>query len=274
MIITIDLEKTRLSVLEQGQSASYELYGAEAFQIVSREWLKLGWNLGHWSSFSWMGRQLLQLPDDILRMAEAIWRLRPSVIVETGVYDGGSTLLFASLCRLMGHGRVISVESEVRPGVREAIAAHGGGLVTLLEADSSASETGLLMRELIRKDESVFVFLDSDHSRRHVAAELLNFAPLVTRGSYLVVADSNLPELADLPNGEPAWREDHPGVAVEEFLETHPEFTREQFAPAFEESVDFTHLSYFRTTWLTLAREEKTGHGSNAVTREVAHWGR
>src|SRR6266852_4401413 len=118
MRITIDTEANLLQFMENGAAAEHSLFSPEAFQILSRQWIVLGWNLGHWRTLSWMGRQLLQLPDDVLRLAELFWKLRPGVIVETGVYDGGSTLLFASLCRLYGTGRVISIEREFRPGVR------------------------------------------------------------------------------------------------------------------------------------------------------------
>src|SRR5215471_12566636 len=121
MRIVIDSDAGTLQLTETTGAAEYPLFSPEAFRVVARQFLTLGWNLGHWSTFSWMGRQLLQFPDDVLRVAELFWRLRPDVILETGVYDGGSTLLFAALCRLAGAGRVISIESEIRPGVREAV---------------------------------------------------------------------------------------------------------------------------------------------------------
>src|SRR5260370_3101732 len=124
MKLTIDTIEKKLSIEDHHSPATYPLFSAEAFEVVSRQWLTLGWNLEHWAASFWMGRQLLQLPDDVLRLAEAIWRLRPDVILETGVYDGGSTLLFAALCRLAGAGRVISIENQLRPGVREAIEQH------------------------------------------------------------------------------------------------------------------------------------------------------
>lgn len=205
----------------------------------------LGWNLGHWSTFSWKGRQLLQFPDDVLRLGEALWRLRPDVIVETGVYDGGSTLFFAGWCR-----HVIPIERQFRPGVREAIFQGADILVTPIEADSSAPETASLAESLIRPGSRVCVFLDSDHSARHVRAELENLSPLVSPGCYVIVADSNLPELANAPKGERAWRSDHPGRAVDEFLAGHPEFLRERPTPLFSTEFDFTGLSYFPMTWL------------------------
>lgn len=250
MVITIDTDRASVTVVQAGRTAEHPLYSPEAFHLLSREWLKLGWNLGHWQTFSWLGRQFLQLPDDMLRLAEAVWRLRPSVIVETGVYDGGGTLWLATLCRMMDHGRVVAIDCEPRPGLREAFAEYGAGRITFLEADSADPRTAASVAALVQPGESVFVFLDSDHTRRHVAAELAHLAPLVTAGSYLVVADSNLPDLADLPNGEPAWTTDHPGAAVDEFLRTHPEFFRDPPQPLFGAAPGMRQLSYFSNTWL------------------------
>lgn len=223
----------------------YPLFGADAFQILSRQWMALGWNLGHWSTFSWKGRQLLQFPDDVLRLGELLWRLRPDVIVETGVYDGGSALFFSGLCR-----HVISVERQLRPGVREAIFQDADVVVTLIEDDSSAPKTAALVGSLIRAGDRVCVFLDSDHRAMHVRAELENFSPLVSPGCYLIVADSNLAELADTPKGEEAWASDHPARAVDEFLAGHPEFQRERPTPLYPAEFDFTELSYYPTSWL------------------------
>ena len=104
---------------------------------------------------------------------------RRDVIVETGVYDGGSALLFATFC-----GRVISIEKGFRSGVKDAIRATAGDRVSLIEGDSASAETAALIRTLIRSEDRVFVFLDSDHSQSHVAAELASLAPFVTPGSY------------------------------------------------------------------------------------------
>ena len=250
MRITIETNANLLQVTESGATTEYSLFSPEAFHILSRQWLVLGWNLGHWRTFSWMGRRLLQLPDDVLRLAELFWRLRPDVIVETGVYDGGSTLLFASLCRLNGTGRVISIEREFRPGVREAIRQSAGGLVTLIDGDSACPESALEVRRDIRPTDRVCVFLDSGHTIQHVAAELRQFGRLVTPGCYLIVADSICPDLAHTPEGESTWSWNNPGSAVDEFLASHPEFSRQRPPALFTAAADFTGLSYFPCTWL------------------------
>ena len=237
MRITIDTDRNTLTT----DTAQYPLYSAEAFAELSRQWLVLGWNLGHWATQSWMGRQLLQLPEDALRLAEAVWRLQPDAIVETGVYEGGTTLLFATLCRMAGRGRVIGVEKHVRAGVREALESAGG--ITLIEGDSAARETVERVRALVRSGERVFVFLDSDHSRSHVAAELEAYAALVAPGSFILVADTNLAALSVTPGGEAAWATDNPLAAVDEFLARHPEFERTAGG-------DFETLTYFPGGWL------------------------
>ena len=237
MIITIDTEKRELTPSAGDSAVAHPLYSREASEVISREWLRIGWDLGHWCTFTWMGRQLLQLPSDVLRLQEALFRLRPDVIVETGVYDGGSSLLFATVCRMIGHGRVIAIESSVREGVREALDAAG---VSLIEGDSSSPETAAEVRRLIPAGVVVFVFLDSDHSRSHVARELDLYAPLVSPGSWIVAADGIMADLADVPHGDPSWEHDNPAAAVRDFLSTHAEFAIEC-----EET-----LTYFRNGWL------------------------
>lgn len=240
-MITIDTDR---GLLRCGTN-EYPLYSTDAFHILSRQWMILGWNLGHWSSFSWMGRQLLQFPDDVLRLQELLWRVRPDAIVETGVYDGGSTLFFATFCR-----RVVSIERDLKPGVREAILETAGDRVTLIEGDSASAGTAALVEREIAACGRVCVFLDSGHSARHVRAELEHLGPLVSPGCYLIVADSNLAELAGTPRGDAAWKHDNPARAVDEFLAAHREFRRERPASRFAGECDFTALGYFPDTWL------------------------
>jgi cephalosporin hydroxylase len=246
LIITIDTQKGLL----QSAGREYSLFSPEAFEILSRQWMVLGWNLQHWATFSWMGRQLPQFPDDVLRLAEVMWRVRPTVIIETGVHDGGATLLFAGLCE-----RVIAIDRELRPEVRRAISESAPGRVTMIQGSSASIGAANLVARRIGANDRVCVFLDSDHAASHVAAELENFGPMVTPGCYLVVAGGNLPDVARAPHGDAAWIGDHPGRAVEDFLLRHGEFTRERPAPLYRAEFDFTQLSYFPATWLRKAEK-------------------
>src|SRR5438045_9268576 len=97
---------------------------AEAFALVSEAWLRAGWDVKYVYSFTWLGRPIIQLPEDMFRLQEVIYRLRPDIIIETGVAHGGSLVFYAGLCKLMEKGRVIGVDVEIRPHNRRAIEAH------------------------------------------------------------------------------------------------------------------------------------------------------
>ncbi|HXN46162.1 MAG TPA: CmcI family methyltransferase [Bryobacteraceae bacterium] len=254
MRIVIDTEDRSIRVSAPGGESVCPLYSREGFAILSREWLKVGWNLDHWRGFSWLGFQLQQLPEDVLRLQEVVCRLKPDVIVETGVFEGGSTVFFASLCELNGKGRVVSVELDVRPGLRESLAAHPlGRRITLVEGDSCSPQVFERVAREASGAGSVLVFLDSDHRKAHVAAELALYSPLVTQGSYIVAADGVMRSLAGTPHGEASWAEDNPAAAAREFAAAHPEFVLERPAPLFATEADSGELTYFPDAWLQRA---------------------
>jgi cephalosporin hydroxylase len=143
--------------------------------------------------WKWMGVPIIQVPADIVVTQEVIWTTKPDIIIETGVARGGSVVFMASLLELIGNGVVIGVDIDIRPHNRDAIERHPmSKRVRLIEGSSIAPETLAKVRAEIPKVASVMVVLDSDHSRDHVLAELRAYAPLVTAGCYLVVADTIL----------------------------------------------------------------------------------
>src|SRR5438067_9303933 len=107
MKLTIDTDSRTVTAERDGGTRACELYSREAFDLVTHAWLKIGWQQKYSYHFTWLGRPIIQLPEDVLRIQEVICRLAPDVIVETGVAHGGSLILYASLCKLNGHGRVI-----------------------------------------------------------------------------------------------------------------------------------------------------------------------
>src|SRR5262245_3888646 len=123
-MIKVDLDKSVLSVEEGEQTVNYGLDTPEAFALISKIWLRCGWDNKYVYSFSWLGRPIIQLPDDLMRIQEVIYRVQPDVIIETGVAHGGSLIFYAGLCQAMGQGRVIGVDVEIRPHNRAAIEAH------------------------------------------------------------------------------------------------------------------------------------------------------
>ena len=224
--VTIDaISQTLYVCYADGTTETVELYGHAAFQHLSSLWLKTGWALKYSYNFSWLGRPIIQLPEDLLMVQEVIWRVQPEVIVETGVAHGGSSVFYASMLELLGRGRVLSIDVEIRPHNRSALDEHPlRKRITLIEGSSTASETVDQVRSLIKPDEKVMVMLDSDHRKDHVLKELELYAPLVSPGSYMVVADGVMTELSDVLGAKPSFASDNPKVAVHEFLRQHAEF--------------------------------------------------
>jgi len=250
MKIVIDTDARSLLVDEPNER-TLPLYSKAAFEILSREWIRVGWNMQHWMGFSWLGYQLLQLPEDVLRLQEVVYKLRPDVVVETGVYRGGSTMLFASLCQLMDHGRVLSIERFLQPGLREVFASDPlGHRICLFEGDSSSAEIFRAVQKEAAAARSVLVFLDSNHSKAHVLEELELYSQLVTLGSYIVAADGVMRVLADTPNGDPDWREDNPAEAAREFAGAHTDFVLETPEPLFLCEGYTEELTYLSDAWL------------------------
>lgn len=224
--VTMDLvSHTAFVVYSDGEGESVPLYGSESFALLSELWTKAGWANRFSYNFSWMGRPIIQLPEDLLMVQEVIWRVRPNVIIETGVAHGGSAVFYASLFEVMGNGRVISVDIEIRPHNREALDNHPlRKRITLIERSSTAEETLTEVRAALRPDDKVMVILDSNHTKDHVAKELELYSPLVGSGSYIIATDGYMESLFDLQSGKPEWREDNPRAAVHDFLKKHPEF--------------------------------------------------
>jgi cephalosporin hydroxylase len=191
------------------------------------------------------------LPEDIVRIQEVLYQVKPDVVIETGVAHGGSLILYASLFKAMGKGRVIGVDIEIRPHNRKGIETHElGGLITLIEGSSTAPSTLEQVRSQLKPGETVLVILDSDHSKGHVAAELEAYQALVTPGSYIVATDGIMKDLHDVPRGRPEWTWDHPTAAAAEFAQAHPEFVLEQPAWLFNESGLSRNLTHWPGAYL------------------------
>src|SRR4249919_2883447 len=121
MKLTIDTAAKTLLVEADGRTRQLQLYSDEAFELISDQWLKVGWNQKYPYTFSWLGRPIIQLPEDVLRIQEVIYRVKPDVIIETGVAHGGSLVLYSGLLKAMGvAGRVIGVDILIRPPNRKA----------------------------------------------------------------------------------------------------------------------------------------------------------
>ncbi|MGB7537226.1 MAG: CmcI family methyltransferase [Anaerolineales bacterium] len=251
MKVSVDTDARRLISIENGRSREVGLYTKEAFEIISKLWLTVGWNQKHLYTFTWLGRPIIQLPDDMMRIQEVIYRLQPDVILETGIAHGGSLIFYASLCRLLGKGRVIGVDIEIRPHNRKAMEDHFlSPFITLVEGDSVAGDVVNKVKSLILPGEKTLVILDSAHHKEHVAAELEAYCGLVQSGFYIVATDGSMRDLYDTPRGKPDWKENNPAAAARDFERRHPEFEIEQPAWLFNESGLSENITHWPDAWL------------------------
>jgi cephalosporin hydroxylase len=218
----------------------------EAFRILSRLWLRSGWDNKHVYSFTWLGRPIIQLPEDMVRLQEVIHAVQPDVIVETGVAHGGSLIFYASLCKAMDRGRVIGVDIEIRSHNREAIEAHPlSSLITLIEGDSTSADVVDRVRSRIVPGEVVLVLLDSAHSKAHVLAELEAYGPLVTKGSYIVAMDGIMGEVVGAPRTQPDWAWNNPTEAAAQFARGTDSFQLVEPEFAFNEGSIRERVTYW-----------------------------
>ena len=247
MRVNIDTDKKLVEV----DGRSLNLFSDDAFRILSDLWVKVGWNQKYSYSFSWLGVPVIQLPEDLVRYQEAVFTLKPDVIIETGVAHGGSAVLSASLCKLIGRGRVIAVDIEIRHHNRKRIEEHAlSDLITLIEGSSTAPHIVEQVRSLIKPGETVMVVLDSDHSYHHVKEELEAYAPMVTPGSWIVATDGVMRDLEDVPRGKPGWGTDNPAQAANDFAKANPSFKIEEPVWPFNESTLTGNITHWPDAWL------------------------
>jgi len=251
MRFTIDTDKASCTIDEGDGARELDLYGKEAFDRLADLWVRLGWVRKYSYGFSWMGRPIIQLPDDMVRIQEAIFQVKPDVIIETGIAHGGSLIFYASLMELIGKGEVIGLDIEIRPHNRAAIEAHPmAKRITMIEGNSVAPEVVEQVTARIKADDVVMLILDSNHMRDHVAAELDAYAGLVTPGSYILSQDGVMQLVAGMPRTGPDWTENNPIPAVEAFLAAHPEFELAMPPRPFDETLETPDCSHHPVGWL------------------------
>jgi cephalosporin hydroxylase len=197
----------------------------DEFMVLSRAWMDAANQHKYSYHFEWLGRPIIQYPQDVMAMQEIVWRVQPDLIVETGVAHGGSLILYASLLALLGKGEVVGVDIDIRPHNRQAIEAHPlAERIQLIEGSSIDPQMVSIIR---RRTEGrrVIVVLDSNHTHEHVLAELNAYAPLVSENSYCIVMDTVIEDLPVNSFPDRPWsRGNNPKTAVKAFLSRNQSF--------------------------------------------------
>ena len=217
---------SKLTLDSGGELTTIDLYSLEGLDFLSNLWLKVATEYKVMYEPTWLGRPIIQFPNDVLAIQELLWKLQPDVVIETGVAHGGSLVLSASILQMIGKGKVIGIDVEIRQHNREAIEAHPlKQRIELIEGSSIDEATIATVRQSVGDAKVVVVFLDSNHSEAHVLRELELYSSLVSPGSYIVAHDGAQGWVWEIPRGKPGWKVDNPLGAIHKFLATHPEFT-------------------------------------------------
>ncbi|WP_445191793.1 cephalosporin hydroxylase family protein [Sphingomonas sp. Tas61C01] len=229
------MQESAVEIERQGSNA--------ALKDATVRWMDEA-NKGKYSyHFQWLGRPIIQYPQDVVALQEIIFSVRPTVIVEAGVAHGGSLILSASLLRLLDmyeaaeHGdatlsmtttrKVIGIDIDIREHNRAAIEAHPfASCIELVQGSSIDAAVVEQVKGMIPDDARVLVILDSNHTHDHVLAELEAYAPLVSKGSYCIVFDTVIEDMSvDMFPDRPWGKGDNPKTAVWEYLKAAPDFS-------------------------------------------------
>lgn len=193
-------------------------------------------------NYAWLGRPIIQYPQDVVAMQELIWSIKPDLIIETGIAHGGSLILSASMLALLDYTeavelgqrldpkasrrRVLGVDIDIRPHNRAAIEAHPmAHKIDMIQGSSIAPEIIAQVHKYSKDFNRILVCLDSNHTHEHVLAELEAYAPLTSKDSYCVVFDTIIEDLpAEMCPDRPWAPGDNPKTAVWEYLKNNPDF--------------------------------------------------
>jgi len=177
-------------------------------------------------NFSWLGRPIIQHPEDIVAIQELIWKIKPDLVIETGIAHGGSLILSASILELIGKGEVVGIDIDIRKHNRKEIEKHKMfKRITLIEGSSVDEGVFGKVKKIAKGKKKILIFLDSSHAHAHVLKEMELYWPLVTKGSYMVVWDTIV---EDMPKGtvknRPWDKGSNPKTAVWAFLKKNKNF--------------------------------------------------
>jgi len=189
--------------------------------MVNSERYKYSYN------FDWLGRPIIQHPEDIIAMQEIIWEVKPDLIIETGIAHGGSLIFSASMLELIGgDGQVLGIDIDIREHNRIEIEKHPMyKRITMIQGSSVDEDVIKQVRKFAEGKKGVLVCLDSLHAHKHVLKELELYSPLVTKGSYLVVFDTIVEDMPEGFYSDRPWdKGNNPKTAVWEFLKTNDRF--------------------------------------------------
>ena len=214
----------------------------ESFHLAGQTFMQASILPKYSYNFSWMGRPIIQYPQDMVAMQEIVWEVKPDLIIETGIAHGGSLIMNASLLAMLDYcdaiesgelvdpskprRRVLGIDIDIREHNRKAIEEHPmSNRIDMIQGSSIADEIIAQVHAYAKNYKRILVSLDSNHTHEHVRAELKAYAPLTSKESYCVVFDTLIEDMSEDAYPDRPWgKGNNPKTAVWEYLKTHPEF--------------------------------------------------
>ncbi len=211
---------------------------------ASKVWLKAHWENKMSYEVNWLGMPIIQTAEDMVVLQEIVYDVRPDFIVETGIAHGGSLIYFASLLELLGKGKVIGIDIEIRKHNKVLLEQHPMfKRIITIEGDSTSEKIFKRIRSKIPIKSKILVILDSNHTREHVLKELNLYSSLVSKGSYIIVEDTIMPEVAEYKHAKDYYSSDNTKQAIDIFMKDNKKFIIDRT----REKLGFT---YFRGGFL------------------------
>lgn len=193
---------------------------------ISKRWFLESIKYEYSYHFSWLGRPIIQYPQDIITLQEIIWKVKPDLIIETGIARGGSIIFSASILELIGSGEVVGIDIDIKNENKKTIKKHPlSKRIQMVEGSSINKKIIKKIEKIAQNKKSILVILDSNHTHKHVLKELEMYSPLVSKNSYLIVFDTIIDDLPEeLLKNRPWGKNNNPKTAVKEFLKTNDRF--------------------------------------------------
>ena len=237
--------------------SKYHIGSKKAFKIISDLWLRSGWDTKYVYSFSWLGRPVIQLPDDLIRIQEIIFQTKPTIIVETGIAHGGGLIFYSSIMsNIMKKFKVIGVDVDIRRHNKRAIKAHPMYKnIKMYQGSSIDKKIFEKIKKNITRKDKVLVILDSNHSTDHVLSELNLYSKLVTKNSYIVACDGIQKKMYRAARSKPDWLTNNPITAIQNFLKKNKNFKKDKTNFLFNESkLSKNYVTYWPNAYLKKLR--------------------
>jgi len=193
---------------------------------LTHQWFLKSFGYEYSYHFNWLGRPIIQYPTDIVAIQEIIWKVKPDLIIETGIARGGSLIFYASMLELIGNGEVLGIDVEIRKENQNDIEKHPlSKRIHMLQGSSISKNIIKKVNQFVSNKKQVLVILDSNHSHNHVLKELKLYSPFVKKGSYLIVLDTIIEDMPEKFSKNRSWgKGNNPKTAINEFLKNNSRF--------------------------------------------------